>query len=86
MSPGFPTQPGNLPAFQSPEQRFGDPVTVKHESGEYPVYIASASLSQLDALVRRHLSSRRLIMVADQVVWDLAQSGRWGPLAGATRC
>jgi 3-dehydroquinate synthase len=57
-----------------------NPVTVEHALGTYPVYVAPDSLAGLGELVARHLQARRVVMIADQQVYDLLQAKRLGGL------
>ncbi len=57
-----------------------NPVTVEHALGTYPVYVAPDSLAGLGELVARHFQSRRVVMIADQLVYDLLQAKRLGGL------
>jgi 3-dehydroquinate synthase len=57
-----------------------DPVIVAHGLGSYPVYVAPDSLSQIGAIVERHLASRRLVLIADEQVYHLLESQRLGSL------
>ena len=57
-----------------------NPVTVEHALGTYPVYVGPDSLAGLGELVARHLPSRRVVMIADQLVYDLLQAKRLGGL------
>ena len=56
----------------------GSPVIVRHGSGSYPVYIHPGILSQLELLISRHLGARRVVMIADEKVFQLYSSGRFG--------
>jgi 3-dehydroquinate synthase len=54
------------------------PVIVTHALGTYPVYVEPGAISQLPALVRRHLPGRRVAMLLDETVLQLYRSGRLG--------
>lgn len=55
-------------------------VTVRHALGSYPVYVEAAILARLGDLTGRHLSGRRVALIADASVHRLLAEGR---LAGA---
>ena len=55
-----------------------DPVIVTHGRGSYPVYIEPGALSRLEALVRQHLPGRRVVLIADEAVYELYRAGRFG--------
>jgi 3-dehydroquinate synthase len=57
-----------------------NPVIVEHALGTYPVYVAPDSLAGFGELVARLLPSRRVMMIADQQVYDLLQAQRLGRL------
>jgi 3-dehydroquinate synthase len=65
-----------------------DPITVRHASGSYPVYVEAGVLARLDALAREKLSHHRLGMIADATVYALYQAGRLGKVSwtGETFC
>lgn len=55
-----------------------DPVIVSHALGNYPVYVEPGVLGRLGELVQRHLSGRRVAMIADATVQELYCAGRLG--------
>ena len=57
-----------------------NPVIVEHALGTYPVYVAPDSLAGFGELVARLLPLRRVVMIADQQVYDLLQAQRLGRL------
>ena len=51
-----------------------------HALGSYPVYVRPDVLSQLDDTLARHLPARRLLLIADDGVYDLLRIGGLGGL------
>ena len=56
-------------------------VVVTHALGTYPVYVIPAVLAQLDDILARHLPARRLVLIADDGVYELLRTGRLGGLS-----
>jgi 3-dehydroquinate synthase len=54
------------------------PVIVTHVLGAYPVYVEPGAITQLAALVARHLPGRRVAMLVDENVLPLYRSGQLG--------
>jgi 3-dehydroquinate synthase len=57
------------------------PVIVTHALGSYPVYVEPGAITQLAALVARHLPGRRVAMLVDETVLPLYRAGRLGRAA-----
>jgi 3-dehydroquinate synthase len=51
-------------------------VLVRHALGSYPVHVEPGVLERLDELVQRHLSGRRVALIADDTVYRLLREGR----------
>jgi 3-dehydroquinate synthase len=51
-------------------------VLVRHALGSYPVHVEPGVLERLDELVQRHLSGRRVALIADDTVYRLLRDGR----------
>jgi 3-dehydroquinate synthase len=57
------------------------PVEVSHALGSYPVYIEAGIIERLDTIAREHLAGRRVAMIADDRVFQLYQSARFGSVS-----
>lgn len=55
-----------------------DPVMVSHSSGSYPVHVEAGALGQLPDLIDKHLSGRRVAIIADAAVEQLYLRGKPG--------
>jgi 3-dehydroquinate synthase len=53
-------------------------VVVRHALGAYPVHVQAGLLGRLERLVGEHLPGRRVAMIADETVYRLCRSGRFG--------
>lgn len=49
-------------------------VTIRHRRGEYPVYLGAGLLTDLPALVERHLKGRRMAVITDRHVARAVQT------------